>query len=419
MQKPAGFRHCPGCGIIMPISDSHPLCLISLGEELGKEECSTPNSWGVLGGIHPCEDWRSSSHLLVRTFQYHHFTPPRDPSAFVWLPLQGSQKSDLLSGRWRGKVPPFFKLCSEMSRSDGFCFEVQELLLEPKKWLWELLCLRFITSGACALQRTQVLCFSVASKKWHNLLIPLSLSVSSSLLPAGVPVKSPVWHQYCLIFSWWSYASPGDQLCPADQCILPSGGSPTLHLCLVYRPVSPTSALIVTTSHHCYPPVLRYHPTLQCPQYTPCCWLWDSGPLFCLLPFCLCQWCLSLIFWFWAWQKTALQGLGRFLPLDLSILSRKNLCSQASCSDRSRWIGNCWALTLLSSLTLFTSMTGNSLFNESHFPWPFPSQDQCHHMARGDRHLDISLVSSRSVICQLDTKLSSNVVDFISIMDLS
>lgn len=26
-----------------------------------------------------------------------------------------------------------------------------------------------------------------------------------------------------------------DQLCPADQCILPSGASPTLHLCLVYR----------------------------------------------------------------------------------------------------------------------------------------------------------------------------------------
>ena len=179
-------------------------------------------------------------------------------------------------------------------------------------------------------------------------------------------------------------------------------------------PISQTSVLIIMTSQHHYLLVLQYQPTLQCVQYTPRCWLWHSGPFFCLLPFCLCQWCLSLIFWFWAWWKTALKGLGRFLPLDLSILSGKNSCSQSSCSDRPRWIGKHWALTLLSSPTLFTSMLGNSLLNESHFPWLFPSQDQCHHMARGDIHLDISFVSSHSIMCCLDTKLYSGMIDIFS-----
>lgn len=48
-------------------------------------------------------------------------------------------------------------------------------------------------------------------------------------------LKSPVWHHYCLIFAWWSYASPGDQPCPTGQCIPPSAGSPALHFCPVHQ----------------------------------------------------------------------------------------------------------------------------------------------------------------------------------------
>lgn len=105
---------------------------------------------------------------------------------------------------------------------------------------------------------------------------------------------------------------------------------------------------------------------------------------FCLLPFCLCQWQLSLILIVSLTENSALQCLRGFLPLDLSTMpgKKKKSCFQSSCSDGSRCIGKRWALILLSSPPLFTSMPGNSLFNKCHFPWPFPSQDQCHHMAR-------------------------------------
>lgn len=109
-------------------------------------------------------------------------------------------------------------------------------------------------------------------------------------------------------------------------------------------------------------------------------------------------------------ENSALQHLRRFFPLYVSILSGKNLCSQSSCCDRSHWTGKHGAPALLSSPTLFTSMPGNLLLSESHFPWPFPSQDRCHHMVRGDIHLHISLVSSRGITCQLDTKLSPGMI---------
>lgn len=162
-------------------------------------------------------------HLLIRAFQDHHFTLPKDLLAFVWSPLQGQQKSVLLSVGGR-KVPPVVKLCSEMSRSDGF-------IMTPRNCS---LCSKTDTAKCCLL--------NLLPRSFAFLLHPKSditywyyKAVSSSLLPVDVTIKSSVWHPCCLIFSWWSYASPRDQLCPAGQCNLPLAGSANLHLCLVHQ----------------------------------------------------------------------------------------------------------------------------------------------------------------------------------------
>lgn len=161
MQKPPGFRRCLGCGIVMPISDSHSPCLISLGEELGREECSTPNSWGVLGGIHPCGDWRSF------TCWSGPFRINISPRLGTFPPLSDFLcKSDKKSGRLSegGEIPPYVKLSSETSRSDSFGFEAQEFLLEPKNWCWELLSQIYYLVRTCSEENLGSLLFRCIQK---------------------------------------------------------------------------------------------------------------------------------------------------------------------------------------------------------------------------------------------------------------
>jgi len=57
-----------------------------------------------------------------------------------------------------------------------------------------------------------------------------------------------------------------------------------------------------------------------------------------------------------------------------------------------------------------SSLPGSSLLNESHFPWPFLSQDQCHHMIRDGIQLDFSLEISLRITCHLNTNLPSGMI---------
>lgn len=98
MQKPPGFKSCLCCGIIMPWSDSHPQCLISLrwGRAVWRRVSAAfqipEGCWEatIHDGMQPSVLWLGEfcSHLLIRAFQNQHFTPLTDPSTFVWPPLR-------------------------------------------------------------------------------------------------------------------------------------------------------------------------------------------------------------------------------------------------------------------------------------------------------------------------------------------
>lgn len=144
-------------------------------------------------------------HLLIRAFQDHHFTLSKDLLAFVWPPLQGRQKSVLLSAGGI-KVPPVVKLCSETSRSDGFVMRPRNCSLHSKTDTAKCYLLNLLP---CERVFREPRSFAFLLHPKSDITYWYYKAVSSSLLPADVTIKSSVWHQYCLIFSWWSYASPG------------------------------------------------------------------------------------------------------------------------------------------------------------------------------------------------------------------
>lgn len=67
------------------MSDSHPQCLISLGEEIGREKNAALPEFLRGAGRHPSMWGLEDVHLLARAFQIQHFMLPGDPPAFGFL----------------------------------------------------------------------------------------------------------------------------------------------------------------------------------------------------------------------------------------------------------------------------------------------------------------------------------------------
>lgn len=150
-----------------------------------RKECSTPNSWGVLGGIHPRVQ---DVHLLTRAFQIQHFSSQGTllPLTFftrltkIWLPIYLLER----------KVSCFAELFAEMSRSDSFVFRPRNFFLNSRNC-----CLGF-TVLLCGEPSSLFLCCIQKVAQFTDAVKSVGV-----IQPDDVPVKSPVWHQRGLILS--------------------------------------------------------------------------------------------------------------------------------------------------------------------------------------------------------------------------